>query len=1113
MRRIYLNSSRLCLRQISRRTKALQLTFKLYDMKYLFTSTLLLFQLFVQAQIVPPCPSTTTPPSNFCGTSCMYCDLQPMQLSTGQYTPQPAPGFCETVENNLWLGFTASETSILVDILPVNCAQGVEAAVYADCNSQPIACFSGGNTAFTITAQTVIGLDYYLMFDGKNGDNCTFRIEDASGVWAPIIIDPTPPINGPVSVCPGTNSIYTIPPVNGAGFYIWEGPPGSTINGSPSPVTLEVPGGNSVNIVFPTSPSVGIFPICVQPINACSDGQIFCKNVQITPITPTVLPNITVCSDDLPYMLPWGDTVNTTGLYTSTFATATGCDSVIRQFVVVRPPITTVMPPIFLCPGESINMCGTIFNQSGSYHVACTSVNGCDSTIVFSLIVNQLNIWNTITNQASADSIVTGCKSVELECNPIGVNQQFWLNATGDTIGTERNLTVTQSGWYFLHSPTGTFGTVICNNSFADSVYVELGTGEIPVFQARIDTVDCLNGSARLSAQFSGANLGVNWTGPNQFSSTSATISVQTPGRYYIYVIDTVTQCGSRDTSLFVSFLDQKTLRGLVEQDPSQLCDNAQAIEVNRQIGLVAIPVTPNKPSIQFSSNLTGNYNVILAPGSYDISGLYPYELCNPQQVTVDFCPQQQIQEKDFLIKGDYDCPNLNVSLVPTFIRRCFDGGYWLRVQNFGTLATNASVEVDLDSLLIFKSSQPSPSSVNGQKLIYNFGNLAENAVRSVFIDMNVSCNAPLGYEHCTTAHAFPDSACSVWNGPRLELTGQCDGDSVQFIVTNAGVADMNVPSTFHFRSNMSSDSIGEVYLLSGQSRVFRFYADNNTWFTVDQVPNYALNRQLSVNARACQTNMPLVTSLGNQAQHFEYTACTPNTGSFDPNDKQGFPVGLGQEHYIAEGSNISYLIRFQNTGTDTAFTVVIRDTLSSLLNPYSIRPGAATHPYTWKIDTGNVLVFRFNQIMLPDSNTNERLSHGAVEFTIDQAPGNALFAEIYNSAAIYFDFNDPIITNTTKHTNGIPLPTVRVKEPEATQLLDISPNPATHAIQVRGDVFAEGELVNWQIMNELGQVVKSGKNAQYPLNLNTVGLPSGMYRIYVQDEKVTAYGKFIRSH
>jgi hypothetical protein len=150
---------------------------------------------------------------------------------------------------------------------------------------------------------------------------------------------------------------------------------------------------------------------------------------------------------------------------------------------------------------------------------------------------------------------------------------------------------------------------------------------------------------------------------------------------------------------------------------------------------------------------------------------------------------------------------------------------------------------------------------------------------------------------------------------------------------------------------------------------------------------------------------------------------------------------------------------------------------------------------------------------MLPDSNTNERLSHGAVEFTIDQNPGNALFAEINNSAAIYFDFNDPIITNTTKHTNGIPLPIVRVKEPEATQLLDISPNPATHAIQVRGDVFAEGALVNWQIMNELGQVVKSGKNAQYPLNLNTVGLPSGMYRIYVQDEKVAAYGKFIRSH
>ena len=67
------------------------------------------------------------------------------------------------------------------------------------------------------------------------------------------------------------------------------------------------------------------------------------------------------------------------------------------------------------------------------------------------------------------------------------------------------------------------------------------------------------------------------------------------------------------------------------------------------------------------------------------------------------------------------------------------------------------------------------------------------------------------------------------------------------------------------------------------------------------------------------------------------------------------------------------------------------------------------------------VINFVFPEIMLPDSNSNEPASHGFVKFKIDQNPDNPPGSIIENKAAIYFDFNEPIITNYTIHTIGTP--------------------------------------------------------------------------------------------
>ena len=76
-----------------------------------------------------------------------------------------------------------------------------------------------------------------------------------------------------------------------------------------------------------------------------------------------------------------------------------------------------------------------------------------------------------------------------------------------------------------------------------------------------------------------------------------------------------------------------------------------------------------------------------------------------------------------------------------------------------------------------------------------------------------------------------------------------------------------------------------------------------------------------------------------------------------------------------------------------------------------------ASHPFVYSVDGQGVLTFTFNNIMLPDSNTDEPGSHGLIQFTIDQDPSNVIGTVIENTAEIYFDFNPAIVTNTVINT------------------------------------------------------------------------------------------------
>ncbi|MBK8947332.1 MAG: T9SS type A sorting domain-containing protein [Flavobacteriales bacterium] len=140
---------------------------------------------------------------------------------------------------------------------------------------------------------------------------------------------------------------------------------------------------------------------------------------------------------------------------------------------------------------------------------------------------------------------------------------------------------------------------------------------------------------------------------------------------------------------------------------------------------------------------------------------------------------------------------------------------------------------------------------------------------------------------------------------------------------------------------------------------------------------------------------------------------------AFDPNDKLVTPQGFGLTGAVPIDQEwLEYTVRFQNTGTDTAFTVQLLDTLDADLDPLTMEVLAASHDLTRiQVDAQQVALFRFERILLPDSNVNEPASHGFVKYRIKPVAGSPHLTAITNSAAIYFDLNPPVITNTVLNT------------------------------------------------------------------------------------------------
>ncbi|MBK8846265.1 MAG: T9SS type A sorting domain-containing protein [Bacteroidetes bacterium] len=235
---------------------------------------------------------------------------------------------------------------------------------------------------------------------------------------------------------------------------------------------------------------------------------------------------------------------------------------------------------------------------------------------------------------------------------------------------------------------------------------------------------------------------------------------------------------------------------------------------------------------------------------------------------------------------------------------------------------------------------------------------------------------------------------------------------------------------------------------------------------------------------------------------------------SYDPNNKLVLKTNASDPSFQLVSSwnadqQIKYCINFQNTGTAEAINIVVIDSLDSDLDAATYQFVSSSHTCT-VTRNGHEVIYQFPNIWLPDSTSNEPLSHGNILFKVAALPNLAAGTLLQDNADIYFDFNAPIITNNTNILLVVPL---GLNQFETTQDgIAILPNPTTEVahIQFTNNKIEDARLT---IIDAAGKTIYS-TSIQLTNGINSYTLPSiaisGTYTIQLKNADGSRHGRFV---
>jgi uncharacterized repeat protein (TIGR01451 family) len=206
---------------------------------------------------------------------------------------------------------------------------------------------------------------------------------------------------------------------------------------------------------------------------------------------------------------------------------------------------------------------------------------------------------------------------------------------------------------------------------------------------------------------------------------------------------------------------------------------------------------------------------------------------------------------------------------------------------------------------------------------------------------------------------------------------------------------------------------------------------------------------------------------------------------SYDPNEKI---ANLPQLISPDEQDKFLYEIHFQNNGNFPAYNVTVRDTIDANLDLNTFQFLSSQHPCIVTIDSiSREVVFHFPNIQLNAYDIDSIASKGQFNYSISELEGISNGITIQNTAYIYFDFNPPIVTNTTSNHNGY----LNVEETHLSENLHVWPIPTSTKLFIDG----MDNIDELYIISIDGSIIKSKVdfvNDSVDLSM----IPSGMYFI-----------------
>jgi uncharacterized delta-60 repeat protein/uncharacterized repeat protein (TIGR01451 family) len=684
-----------------------------------------------------------------------------------------------------------------------------------------------------------------------------------------------------------------------------------------------------------------------------------------------------------------------------------------------------------------------------------------------------------------------------------------------------------------LNLGTGANGTVRTTAIQSDSKII-IG-GEFTYYNGTgANRIARLNADGTLDASF---NLG---TGADNWVETT---SIQSNGK--IIIGGNFTSYNGIGRNRIAKINGDPLILGKIFLDLNENCN----IESNENLlnQNFTVSIEPDNHTVQANNGIW--YLDSLPAGTYtatiDTTNTNWQLTCPPSQIFTVVHPDSVTIVPSFGFVSNFPCPTPNVSIAMPRMRRGFgDQKIYVDVCNKQSATDsipNAYVEVQLDENISVQSASLPYTDLGNNLFRVDVGTLYPGNCASFYFNTTVELSAIANQTLCMEAQLYPQTDCvfdSVptpflppfsivspcnlpWDRSSIQVTGSCDGDSIRFVVQNTGSAvNGNMQCYLPVRLYIDGELVYvDSIMINGGAFVEYVFAGSGQTFRleVDQHPLHPGHSKPNASVENCGSGTWTPGIIGsmpqNDADPIIDIFCGQVSAPYDPNDKTGFPLGVGEINKIRTNQSIEYLIRFQNIGTDTAVNVVIQDTLSEDFNIFTVVSGVSSHPYEFSIKGQRLLEWRFNNIMLPDSTTDEPGSNGFVIFKVNQVPDLPLGTVLENTAYIYFDFEEAVITNTYLHTIGEFNKKDEIID-NLTQLNNlmarIYPNPSQGIFTI--ELFNDIQQFNISVFDISGRVIKTRKieSSNYELDLSDQA--NGIYFISISTEKGNYVNKLIKN-